>query len=63
MSVPRVPAGVSAENAAALDAFAMHLASRTPHTRIAYLRDVTQLCELAGTLPMAVWLPPAATPK
>jgi integrase/recombinase XerC len=53
MPAPRVPAGVSAENAAALDAFAMHLASRTPHTRIAYLRDVAQLCELAGTLPMA----------
>ena len=53
MSAPRVPPGVSGENAAALDAFATHLESRTPHTRTAYLRDVAQLCELAGALPMA----------
>ena len=53
MTAPRVPAGVSAGNAAALDAFATHLGSRTPHTRIAYLRDVAQLCALAGALPMA----------
>ena len=52
MSAPRVPAGVSGENAAALDAFATHLKSRTPHTRTAYLRDVTQPASCRA-LPMA----------
>jgi len=53
MSQPRVPTGVSGENVAALDAFAMHLGSRTPHTRNAYLRDVAKLCALAGASPVA----------
>jgi integrase/recombinase XerC len=53
VSTPRVPAAGCAENAAALDAFAMHVASRTPHTRTAYVRDVAQLCALAGAVPLA----------
>ena len=48
MSVPRVSSGISGENAAALDAFTTHVASRPLHTRNAYVRDVAQLCELAG---------------
>ena len=48
MTAPRVLSGVSGENAAALDAFATHLNSRALHTRNAYVRDVAQLCELAG---------------
>ena len=48
MTAPRVLSGVSGENAAALDAFATHLKSRALHTRNAYVRDVAQLCELAG---------------
>jgi integrase/recombinase XerC len=53
MPRPCVPTGVSGENAAALEAFATHLASRPPHTRNAYLRDVAQLCTLAGASPVA----------
>lgn len=53
MSTPRRPSVVSGENAALVDAFATCLASRTPHTRNAYLRDVVQLCELAGAAPVA----------
>ena len=48
MTAPGVLSGVSGENAAALDAFATHLNSRALHTRNAYVRDVAQLCELAG---------------
>jgi len=48
MSVPRVLSGISGENAAMLDAFATHVASRPLHTRNAYVRDVAQLCELAA---------------
>ncbi|MEO8536069.1 MAG: tyrosine-type recombinase/integrase [Betaproteobacteria bacterium] len=48
MASPCAPAGVTVENAAAFGAFAAHLATRTPHTRDAYLRDFAQLCELAG---------------
>ena len=53
MTAPRVLSGVSGENAAALDAFATHLKSRALHTRNAYVRDVAQLCELAGDAPVA----------
>jgi integrase/recombinase XerC len=53
MTPPRVLSGVSGENAAALDAFAAHLASRALHTRNAYVRDVAQLCELAADVPVA----------
>jgi integrase/recombinase XerC len=53
MAAPRVSSGVQGENAATLDAFELHLASRTRHTRSAYLRDVAQLCELAGASPVA----------
>ena len=53
MTAPRVLSGVSGENAAALDAFATHLNSRALHTRNAYVRDVAQLCELAGAASVA----------
>jgi integrase/recombinase XerC len=53
MTVPRAPAGTSGANAALFDAFATHLASRTRHTRDAYLRDVAQLLVLAGETPIA----------
>lgn len=43
---------VSAANAALLDAFAVRLATRPPHTRNAYLRDATALVELAGETPV-----------
>jgi len=48
-----VPASGSASvinesNRALLDAFALHLATRAPHTRAAYLRDATKLCALCG---------------
>jgi integrase/recombinase XerC len=52
MTAPRLPAGISGENAALFDAFATHLASRPPHTRDAYLRDVTQLFAFAGNAPV-----------
>ena len=53
MTAARVLSGVSGENAAALDAFATHLNSRALHTRNAYVRDVAQLCELAGDASVA----------
>jgi len=53
VTAPRVLSGVSGENAAALDAFATHLNSRALHTRNAYVRDVAQLCELAGAASVA----------
>ena len=53
MAAPRALSGVSGENAALLDAFAAHLASRALHTRNAYVRDVAQLCELAADAPVA----------
>ena len=53
MTLPRAPDGLSGDNAACLEAFATHLASRTPHTRDAYLRDVAQLLALAGDTPVA----------
>ena len=53
MTAPRVLSGVSGENAAVLDAFATHLNSRALHTRNAYVRDVAQLCELAGAASVA----------
>lgn len=40
-----VPAAV---NASSLDAFALHLGTRPPLTRAAYVRDVTRLATLAG---------------
>ncbi len=42
----------SAANAALLDAFAAHLALRTPHTRDAYLRDARVLAVVAGDTPL-----------
>ena len=53
MIAPRKPVGIAGANAALLDAFAVHLAARTPHTRNAYLRDVRQLCAMAGEVPLA----------
>jgi integrase/recombinase XerC len=53
MPAPRAPPGISDENAAWFDAFATHLASRTPHTRNAYLRDVAQLMAFAEATPVA----------
>jgi integrase/recombinase XerC len=53
VTAPGVLSGVSGENAAALDAFATHLNSRALHTRNAYVRDVAQLCELAGAASVA----------
>ena len=38
----------SEANAALVDAFALHLATRAAHTRSAYLRDVSTLCALCG---------------
>jgi integrase/recombinase XerC len=52
MIAPRAPAGISGANAALFDAFATHLAARPPHTRSAYLRDVTQLFAFAGETPV-----------
>lgn len=52
-------ASVPAEHGPLLDAFAIHLAGRSPHTRAAYLRDVTQLARLAQGTP----LPDLATPS
>ena len=52
-AVPPDPPAVSAANAASLAAFATHLATRSPHTRSAYLRDVTQLALAAGDTPLA----------
>lgn len=43
----------SPANASLLDAFATHLALRTPHTRAAYLRDARALAILAGASPLA----------
>jgi len=43
---------LSAANAALLDAFASHLALRTPHTREAYLRDARALAALACDTPL-----------
>lgn len=51
-AVPPDPPTVSAENAASLAAFANHLATRSAHTRSAYLRDVTQLAMAAGETPL-----------
>ena len=53
MTAPRAPAGIAGENAELFDAFAMHLASRPPHTRDAYLRDVAQLFSMAAEAPIA----------
>jgi integrase/recombinase XerC len=52
-AVPPDPPAVSAANAATLAAFATHLATRSPHTRSAYLRDVTQLALAAGDTPLS----------
>lgn len=53
MTAARTPVPMSAGHAALLDAFALHLATRPPHTRKAYLRDVAQLLEMAGETPVA----------
>ena len=39
-------------NAALLEAFSLHLATRAAHTRAAYLRDAAKLCGLAGEKPV-----------
>ena len=39
---------INESNLALLDAFALHLATRAPHTRSAYLRDAGKLCALCG---------------
>jgi integrase/recombinase XerC len=53
MPAPREPDPISRENATWFDAFARHLGARSPHTREAYLRDVTQLMTFAGATPAA----------
>jgi integrase/recombinase XerC len=53
MTATRAPSPMSAGHAALLDAFALHLATRPPHTRKAYLRDVAQLLEMAGETPVS----------
>ena len=53
MTAFRVPAVMTTENAALLQAFTIYLAARPPHTRDAYLRDVTQLCAMADPAPVA----------
>jgi integrase/recombinase XerC len=44
---------LSAANAAAVDAFARHVAMRPAHTRAAYLRDVSALARLCADAPLA----------
>ena len=53
MNASRKPVDVAGANAALLDAFAVHLAARPPHTRNAYVRDVRQLCAMAAEVPLA----------
>ena len=53
MTASRAPAGLIGENAALFDAFAAHMATRTPHTRDAYVRDVAQLFAFADPAPVA----------
>jgi integrase/recombinase XerC len=53
MTARSAPTGITGENAALFEAFAVHLATRTPHTRDAYLRDVAQLFTLADPTPVA----------
>jgi len=50
---------ISAANAALVGAFAEHLALRPPHTRAAYVRDVTALARLCGESPLARQTTPA----
>jgi integrase/recombinase XerC len=44
---------VAVANATAVARFVQSLATRSPHTRAAYARDVAALCELAGAAPLA----------
>src|SRR5438477_2200616 len=44
--------GLRNANAALLEAFSLHLATRAAHTRAAYLRDAAKLCGLAGEKPV-----------
>jgi integrase/recombinase XerC len=53
VTASRAPAGISGQNAALFEAFATHLATRTLHTRKAYLRDVAELFRFAGATPLA----------
>ena len=53
MTASRAPAGWTGENAALFDAFVTQMATRTPHTREAYVRDVAQLFALADPAPVA----------
>ncbi|HEY6598112.1 MAG TPA: tyrosine-type recombinase/integrase, partial [Pseudomonadales bacterium] len=50
---PIAPPAMVPANAAHLAAFATHLASRSPHTRAAYLRDAEVLALLAGAADLA----------
>ena len=52
-AAPPDPPAVSAANAASLAAFANHLATRSAHTRSAYLHDVAQLAMAAGETPLS----------
>ncbi len=49
---PRTGSSVSPANAQSLEAFAAHLATRSPHTRDAYLRDIRALATAAGATPL-----------
>jgi integrase/recombinase XerC len=49
---PRTGSTVSPANAQSLEAFAAHLATRSPHTRDAYLRDIRALATAAGETPL-----------
>ena len=51
-SAPPDTPGPSAANARLLRAFATHLATRPPHTRDAYVRDVARLATAAGDVPL-----------
>ena len=46
-------AEISQANAAAIEAFEAHLTMRSPHTRVAYVRDVSALARLCGDDPIA----------
>ena len=48
MQAPGSANVISEANAALIDAFALHLATRATHTRAAYLRDAGKLCALCG---------------
>jgi integrase/recombinase XerC len=53
MTATRAPENLPAASAALYEGFALHLATRPPHTRDAYLRDVGQLLAMAADTPPA----------